>query len=541
MNRVVSMPAVCVAVHILLCVCPQIASAQNFELENMAMSPNLPVIMEVFGEYQEQLGRCVLALGDINADGWPDFGVGAYKSMEFRIYFGGPGILDSLPDMVLQGRDNAVLADINGDRINDLVTVKQNMAYFYLGRKDQPLRYHTQPDYRFIPHLEWDETFGLSLESGDLNRDGYADVALADKGGGGSEGHGHANGVVYIFMGTAIPDSTPTYTLVRPDSYFGQFGNVVQIGDVNGDGYDDLAAGREYQNYDTNPDILFNQKILFLGGPNFNPLFERPSQVVESNNIFGALTNGFLTDVNADGKDDLVFSYDNNGNVLYGTASGLAISVGRTIPRPGAMGWGGMVRLDHDITGDGYVDYVLYLLTFDQSWASFFYGSALGVKHEFAFNGNYLWKDDFADPARHRMCSIGDVNGDGRNDVLVSGTGTPGRRGVFQVLSGIGPPVATERTGEVPSTLTLTAIRPNPSSGPVEMNLGTPKSAQVQVTVHNTLGQEIRVLTASAYTPGTHTLRWNGADATGARVPPGVYLLHAASGSHSVTARVVMQ
>ncbi len=520
-------------------------SPENNVQEQRADGWKLPLIMEVFGEYQERIGSSTLALGDINSDGWPDFGVGAYTPHEFRLFLGGPGILDSLPDLVLKGGLNAVLADINGDGIKDLVTVKQHIfwdtAFFYIGRKDLLLRYSTEPDFRFIPRLKWGDTFGTSLETGDFNRDGYSDIVLSDTWGGGGEGHGQANGVVYIFMGSAIPDSVPTYTLVKADAYYSDFGNVVQIGDVNDDGYDDLAVGREYQNYDTNPNRMFNQKILFFGGPNFVPNFEAPSQVVESNNIFGALTNGFLTDVNADGRADLVFSYDNNGNVLYGTPSGLATTVGRIIPRPGAIGWGGMVRLDHDITGDGYVDYVLHLLTIDQSWASFFYGSALGVTHEFAFNGNYLWEPDFADPARHKVCSVGDVNGDGRNDVVVSGTGTPGRRGVFQVLSGIGPPVLTERTGEIPSTLTLSAIRPNPSSGPVEMNLATPKSAQVQVTVHNTLGQEIQVLTESVYTSGTHTLRWNGADATGVRVPPGVYLLCAASGSHRITARVVMQ
>ncbi len=522
----------------------QAAPAQQNERPAQLGNPLLQPIMTVFGEgYETYLGANTLALGDINRDGWPDFAVGSFGTNELRIYLGGPGILDSIADLILLGGINAVRADINGDGIRDIVSIHfdgrfTSTAIFYLGRTDQPLQYSIQPDFCFSPDYEGE--LGIFIDAGDLNGDGYDDVVIADCLGGEHVNPGSISGVVYIFMGSAVPDTIPCYILNMAEWYYYGFGWDAQVGDVNGDGYDDVALGRWFARYGP-PDNIFNQKLLWFGGADFSPVDGKPDQVFESNNIPGALRRGYLTDVDNDGMDDLVFPNDSKGNVLFGTPSGLASFVGRILPAIGGLGWDGIARLEHDITGDKIRDYVICASLFDEHILAYFKGSNTGIaSSEFAFSGASFAYHRYGDLTFHRVCSVGDVNGDGRNDVLASDRDSPGCRGFFHILSGIGPPLSAEREGIAPSSLSLSSIRPNPSTGPVAMDLITPAAARARVSVHDALGREIRMLTDAVYGPGTHTLTWNGRDAVGAPVPQGVYLLRATSGAQAVTARVVI-
>ncbi len=65
-------------------------------------------------------------------------------------------------------------------------------------------------------------------------------------------------------------------------------------------------------------------------------------------------------------------------------------------------------------------------------------------------------------------------------------------------------------------------------------------SAPVTLTVHDMLGRRIRTLANERQAPGRYTLRWNGTDAAGARVPPGMYYANFRAGSVARSLKVVV-
>jgi MYXO-CTERM domain-containing protein len=150
------------------------------------------------------------------------------------------------------------------------------------------------------------ESLGTSVANvGDLNGDGYQDVAA----GAPSYNDGSPNhGRVHVFYGSAagLP-AQPSWTAVGSvrDGLFG--GSVAGAGDVNGDGYDDLIVGA--QDHDGGSG---DAGAVFLyygsaGGLATDPAWTAFGE--DNNDQFGCAVAG-AGDVNGDGYDDvLVGSY----------------------------------------------------------------------------------------------------------------------------------------------------------------------------------------------------------------------------------------
>ena len=129
------------------------------------------------------LGISILGVGDVNGDGWPDLAVGAYGVKKTFFYWGGPGILDTVVDFVLPyvGQEMK-LADINGDGKKDLILFNQNGIN---GDSVWVFFGRSAPPFAFdtIPDLTYrfEDSLDQSWQSiavGDLNGDGYDDVVL---------------------------------------------------------------------------------------------------------------------------------------------------------------------------------------------------------------------------------------------------------------------------------------------------------------------------------------------------------------------------
>ena len=145
--------------------------------------------------------------------------------------------------------------------------------------------------------------YGTAVASaGDVNGDGYGDVAISQQY---LVYNGSAEGQTFVYLGSSTGLSTAhswTATGGQSDCYFGNA--VASAGDVNSDGYSDLLVGATA--FDGVAGINAGQARLYLGsasGPSTTP-----SWVVEgdqNSGYFGRSVAG-AGDVDGDGFDDLV-------------------------------------------------------------------------------------------------------------------------------------------------------------------------------------------------------------------------------------------
>ena len=86
-----------------------------------------------------------------------------------------------------------------------------------------------------------------------------------------------------------------------------------------------------------------------------------------------------------------------------------------------------------------------------------------------------------------------------------------------------GQTVASEDVPEATSAPRVLAITPNPSLGPVAVHVTSPPGEAVDLVVVDVLGR--RICSLGTVLGGGQTVQWEGRDARGRNVPPGVYLV----------------
>jgi hypothetical protein len=182
-----------------------------------------------------------------------------------------------------------------------------------------------------LPASQAGAEFGWGLAVGDVNNDGLEDVAV---GAGYEDVGGNVNqGRAYVFSGL---DGSLLYTLDTPnpqaDVYFG---NKLAVGDVNDDGYGDVAVGAEEEDVGGNVD---QGRVYVFSGLDGSLLHTLDTPNPQAGAVFGAAVA--VGDVNDDGKADIAvgaYSEDVGGTTSQGRAyvfSGLDGSVIYTLDMP---------------------------------------------------------------------------------------------------------------------------------------------------------------------------------------------------------------
>jgi len=215
-----------------------------------------------------------------------------------------------------------------------------------------------------------------------------------------------------------------SYYIVHSDlSEFGISGKYSEyVGDVNGDGFDDIIVGSGgYDGPAYSPGI----SLVYGAGSMLTEESVRKSEFVHSAYLDETISISSLGDIDGDGYADIAVQrgnrgyrdtpYDNNTHILYGSADGFAeltymadLSGVESTVMDGE--WIKAISDAGDVNGDGLNDFILNeRLVLGRSDR---FGATVDVA---TLDGFYLNGNSYGN-----SYSIGDINGDGADDLLTS-------------------------------------------------------------------------------------------------------------------------
>jgi len=465
---------------------------------------------------------------DINRDGHIDMVIGNANST--NVYYGGSGILDTAADVKYRGRCLAV-CDYNGDGFKDLVTMEfdsldtlagywNTNLLFYYGSDTSQIEIDTTVDYTVpFPKLKVSDYYlGSTLvHYGDFNGDGKSDIVISspqyynlDNG---------SRGIIYIYMGSEIPPDTPSFHVegkktIPSKEYTLDYGLYFNIGDINGDGYDDLLISeRRAINLSDISNSYFEYPILYIykGESNFTFYADSESVKYESRFSTGWFQEYFsVADVNDDGTSDLFAGGGKTTGIHYGSSNGIDTIPSFILADPDTdrhdFGGNSILFNIGDYNKDSYNDFIMagsdFTLHLGGPYVSSYntYGIA-GLPGIFGY-------PDKAIP-------VGDQNGDGINDFAVCEINYLsdisvyyGYLVIYKGRDDVHTDVDETDHSKV-KDFKLYQNYPNPFNPTTVIGYRLPESGKVAVKVYDLRGKEITTLINQQQTGGRYEIEFN--------------------------------
>lgn len=333
------------------------------------------------------------------------------------------------------GRSLAGVGDVNGDGYADLLIGASNYSNGQNAEGAAFVLYGSETGFPQSPSwiYESDQVgayLGRSVAAaGDVNGDGYSDILVAAPYWDTAMGDA---GRVYLFLGSPVGLPAAAEWSITGTSVGQMLGfSIAGVGDVSGDGYDDVAVGAYgYSNNELGEGAVF----LYEGGP--AGLSAQETWRAEGNQAgahFGASVAS-AGDVNGDGLSDVIIGAPgySNGEIgegrayLYrGSLAGLGGSDNGPLwiyeENSAGAGFGAVVGSAGDVNGDGYSDILVGSPGFDgdnsdQGAASLFLGSMSGPGSQAA------WRIEGGRGGVGlglALAQAGDVDADGYEDIVL--------------------------------------------------------------------------------------------------------------------------
>jgi len=378
-----------------------------------------------------RFGISVASAGDVNGDGYSDVIVGAPAILatggSAYIYLGSSSGLSAVVSTTLTGGVSfgfsvSGAGDVNGDAYADVIVGDTlGTAFVYNGTKTGIASGNTSTA---STTLSGSADYGLSVSSaGDVNGDGYSDVAVGEPGGSGAfTYHGSPTGSI----------NTSTISILGTSdggSNEDRLGfSVSSAGDINGDGYSDVVIGVIGYNALTGAAYIYYGSSTGLSKSS-------PAPAILS--VGGSATVGWSVagagDINGDGYDDVIVATPQaNGDqgavyIYLGSPSGIANGASPTATLTGVNpndNFGTSVASAGDVNGDGYYDIIVGAPNAgvnSQGVAYLYMGSSTGILSSASADTLYGVADFVG--LGISVASAGDVNGDGYSDIIIGAYG----------------------------------------------------------------------------------------------------------------------
>jgi len=383
---------------------------------------------EIYGYF----GYSVRSAGDVNGDGYDDIIIGALGENSNTggayIYFGGEN-MDTLSDVVFEGESEYTdlgisvsgAGDVNGDGYSDVIIGASRInsfkgrAYICYGG----LNMDNTPDV-VLNGEALGSDFGNSVGGGDVNGDGYSDLIIGASGF--SNEFYFRAGRVYVYFGGTIMDTVSDVVFTGESSYSELGISVAGAGDLNGDGFCDVASGAYYYN------LGLGRAYVHFGSSDMDNIPDViMTGVLFDDNGLGVCIAG-AGDINNDGYDDLLAgdgytNYIGKAKLYYGGANmdnvADKIFLGES-NNDWFAGWGSEVSRAGDINGDGYGDIIIGAHGYANGKAYvYFGGDNMDTDADLTFNG-----EDGYGNFGFSVANAGDINSDNQIDLLIGAHGS---------------------------------------------------------------------------------------------------------------------
>jgi hypothetical protein len=270
--------------------------------------------------WASNLGRTIETAGDVNNDGYADVLIN-YERTKVRLYLGSPDGLISEPASTINRGDDDGFAgydsmcaagDINGDGFGDVVTGARHAEWFedpvysrgrfrvFLGNSTG-LNSYPDADIMYTENPWKSSSLGQDVRGlGDVNNDGFDDIAVT------APNYNYSSGTVLVYFGSVDGiDEEPNQSAVGTDSNRHVGSELAAPGDLNGDGYDDMIFMQE--------DLIY----ICLGGEAGLTSQPMPLNIDGRFGEAPKVSDGF--DINMDGRSDVFLWSNVRARILLGT------------------------------------------------------------------------------------------------------------------------------------------------------------------------------------------------------------------------------